>query len=175
MQRIITDSFPCRISFEFCGRGTLSYCLLFLKIDSCKIGGLGKTVQININESEFVKRNCYWGHRVERQWVFSDIDSRLSKMLYAVFTLSLRPSSAALIRGRRLFKHCTKQIYFFYIFIQWHTFYLLLFLWTDTNVIVYLELWRNSRGEKTWEFHDNEGENISGESIGERCLFEGGA
>ena len=31
--------------------------------------------------------------------------------------LIFRATSAALIRGQRLFKHCTRQIYFFYIFI----------------------------------------------------------
>ena len=54
--------------------------------------------------------------------------------------LSFRAKSAALIRGRRLFKNCTRQIYFFYIFIQRYTFYLLTFLWTDTKLIVNLEL-----------------------------------
>ena len=36
--------------------------------------------------------------------------------------LIFRATSAALIRGRRLFKHCTRQIYFVYIFIQRYTF-----------------------------------------------------
>ena len=54
--------------------------------------------------------------------------------------LIFRATSAALIRGRRLFKHCNRQIYFFYIFIQRYTFYLLIFLWTNTKVIVNLEL-----------------------------------
>ena len=54
--------------------------------------------------------------------------------------LIFRATSAALITGRRLFKHCTRQIYFFYIFIQRHTFYLLIFLWTDTKLIVNLEV-----------------------------------
>ena len=44
--------------------------------------------------------------------------------------LIFRATSAALIRGRHLFINCTRQIYFFYIFIQWYTFYLLIFLWT---------------------------------------------
>ena len=48
--------------------------------------------------------------------------------------LIFRATSAALIRGRRLFKHCTRQIYFLYIFIQRYTFYLLIFLWTDTKL-----------------------------------------
>ena len=52
-------------------------------------------------------------------------------------------TSVALIRARRLFKNSTRQIYFFYIFIQQYTFYLLIFLWTDTKLIV------SSRGEKT--------------------------
>ena len=54
--------------------------------------------------------------------------------------LIFHATSAALIRGRRLFKNCTRQIYFFYIFIQRYTFYLLIFLWTDTKLIVNLEL-----------------------------------
>ena len=49
-------------------------------------------------------------------------------------------SRVALIWERRLFKNCTRQIYFFYIFIQRYTFYLLIFLWTDTKLIVNLEL-----------------------------------
>ena len=44
--------------------------------------------------------------------------------------LIFRVTSAAFIRGRRLFKKCTRQIYF----------YLLIFLWTDTKLIVNLEL-----------------------------------
>ena len=55
-------------------------------------------------------------------------------------TVFTRVSAAALIGGRRLFKHCTRQIYFFYIFIQRYTFYLLISLWTDTKLIVKLEL-----------------------------------
>ena len=47
-----------------------------------------------------------------------------------------RATSEALIPGRRLFKHRTGQISFFYSFIQRYTFYLL----TDTKVIVNLEL-----------------------------------
>ena len=54
--------------------------------------------------------------------------------------LIFHATSAALIRGRRLFKHCTRQTNFFYIFVQWYTFYLLIFLWTDTKLIVNLEL-----------------------------------
>ena len=49
-------------------------------------------------------------------------------------------TSSALMRGRRLLKHCTRRIYFFYIFIQQYTFYLLIFLWTDTKVIKNQEL-----------------------------------
>ena len=60
--------------------------------------------------------------------------------------LIFRATSAALIRGRRLFKHCTRQIFFSYIFIQHYTFYLLIFLWTDTKLIVNLEL----REKFTW-------------------------
>ena len=57
------------------------------------------------------------------------------------------------------------QFIFFYIFIQRYTFYLLIFLWTDTKLIVNLELREKfTRWKKTREFHDNESENISGES-----------
>jgi len=73
MPRIITDSFSYRVSFKFCGQGTLSYCLLLLICNSCKIGGDGKKVQIN------VKCNCYCGHRVEGQWVFRGIDQDSQK------------------------------------------------------------------------------------------------
>ena len=64
------------------------------------------------------------------------IYSNKRRVAYLIF----RATSAALIRGRRLFKHRTRQIYFFYIFIQRYTFYLLIFLWTDTKLIVNLEL-----------------------------------
>ena len=58
-------------------------------------------------------------------------------------------------------------MYFFYIFIQRYTFYLLIFLWTDTKLIVNLGLREKcTRWKKTWDFYDNESENISGESIG---------
>ena len=73
--------------------------------------------------------------------------SPLCKNKYRIYSnkrrgayLIFRATSAALIRGRRLFKHCTRQIYFFYIFIQRYTFYLLIFLWTDSKLIVNLEL-----------------------------------
>ena len=52
--------------------------------------------------------------------------------------LIFRSTSAALIGRRRLFKNCSGQIYFFYIFIQWYTFYLLIFLWNYTKLIVKL-------------------------------------
>ena len=69
--------------------------------------------------------------------------------------LIFRPTRAALIRGRRLLKNCTRRIYFFYIFIQRYTFYLLIFLWTDTKLMVNLELrekftrWKTTR--VSWE------------------------
>ena len=77
--------------------------------------------------------------------------------------LIFRATIAALIRGRRLFKNCTRQIYFFYIFIQRYTFYLSIFLWTDAKLIVNLELrekfmrWKNperfiTRAEKYSHF-----------------------
>ena len=68
------------------------------------------------------------------------IYSNKRRVAYLIF----RATSAALIRGRRLFKHCTRQIYFFYIFIQRYTFYLLISQWTDTKLIVNLELLANS-------------------------------
>ena len=87
--------------------------------------------------------------------------------LRTVFARTFRATSAALIRGRRLFEGgAYLDIYFFYILIQQYTFCLLIFLWTDTKMIVNLELrvkftrWKNTR-----ESHDNESENISGESI----------
>ena len=57
-----------------------------------------------------------------------------------------------LIRGWRLFENCTRQINFFYIFIQWYTFYLLIFLWTDTKLIVNLELRENQAMKKPDSF-----------------------
>ena len=102
-----------------------------------------------------------------QQWCRYRIYSNKYRGAYLIF----RATSAALIRGQRLFKHCTRQIYIFYILIQRHTFYLLLFLWTDTKLIANLELRRNSRGENTWEFHDKQSENISGESTGGAALI----
>ena len=73
-----------------------------------------------------------------------------------------------------LFKHFTNlQIYFFYIFIQRYTFYLLIFLWTDTKLIVNLELREKFTQWKKNEFHDNEGKNISSESIEGAALIQG--
>ena len=46
---------------------------------------------------------------------------------------------------------------------QQYTFCLLIFLWTDTKLIVNLEFGIHVV-KKTREFHDNESENISGES-----------
>ena len=75
-----------------------------------------------------------------KRWIDYRIYSNKGRGAYLIF----RAKSAALIRGRRLFKHCTRQIYFFYIFIQRYTFYLLIFQWTDTKLIVNLELRANS-------------------------------
>jgi len=57
-----------------------------------------------------------------------------------VIILIFCATSAAHIGGQRLFKKCTRQIYFFYIFIQHYAFYVLIFLQTDTKLIVNLEL-----------------------------------
>ena len=81
--------------------------------------------------------------------------------------LIFRITSVALIRGRPLFKNWTRQIYFFYIFIQRYPFYMyvLIFLWADTKLIVNLELLEKfTRWKKPREFHDKESEIISGES-----------
>ena len=67
-----------------------------------------------------------------------------------------------------LFEHCYRQIYFFYIFMQWYTFYLLIFLWTDRKSRIMREI---HAVKKYGEFHDNESENISGESIGGAALI----
>ena len=75
------------------------------------------------------------------------IYSNKHRRAYLIF----RATSAELIRGQRLFKYCTRQTYFFYIFIERYTFYLLIFLWTDSKLIVNLELrekftrWKNPR------------------------------
>ena len=80
-------------------------------------------------------------------WPTYRIYSNKRRGAYLIF----RASSAALIRGRRLFKNCTRQIYFFYIFIQRYTFYLLISLWTDTKLIVNLELRKKFKREKNPE------------------------
>ena len=64
-----------------------------------------------------------------------------------------RATSAAPIRGRRLFKNCTKQIYFFYIQFLFNgtlSFYLLIFLWTDPKLIVNLELHSKNSGKRAY-------------------------
>ena len=71
---------------------------------------------------------------------------------YLLEYLIFRATSAALVRGRRLFEGgnylniVPHKFTFFYIFIQRYTFYLLIFLWTDTKLIVDLEL----REKFTW-------------------------
>ena len=45
--------------------------------DSRKIGGHGKTVQIN--ESEFVQRNCFCDYRVQGEWLFGVFDQDSGK------------------------------------------------------------------------------------------------
>ena len=56
--------------------------------------------------------------------VIKELTSNKRRGAYLIF----RATSAGLIRGRCLFKHCTRQIYFFFIFIRRYTFYLLIFL-----------------------------------------------
>ena len=96
-----------------------------------------------------------WGYRI-----YSNKRRAAFRGAYFIF----RVTSAALIRGRRLFKNCTWQIYFFYIFIQRYTFCLLIFLWTDTKLIVNLELREKFTRWKQRESFMNESEIISGES-----------
>ena len=75
------------------------------------------------------------------------IYSNKRRCAYLVF----RATSAALIPGRRLFKNCTRQFYLFYIFIQRYTFYLLIFLWSDSKSTITREI---QAVKKTREFHD---------------------
>ena len=88
--------------------------------------------------------------------------------------LIFRTKSAALIRGRRLFKHCTRQIYFFYIFIQRYNFYLLIFPWPDTKLIVNLKLREKVTRRKKGESLMITRAKISAvRASGVRRLFEG--
>ena len=91
--------------------------------------------------------------RGARSWIIIYINeiTVFTRISAAALIYFFRATSAALIRGRRLFNHCTRQIYFFFIFIQRYTFYLLIFLWTDTKLKINLELrekftrWKNAR------------------------------
>jgi len=90
--------------------------------------------------------------------------------------LIFRTTSAALIRGPHLFQHCSRQICFFYIFIQQYTFYLFIFLWTDTTPIVNLELQEKfTRRKKPQSFIITRVKISAVRASGVRCLFEGGA
>ena len=90
--------------------------------------------------------------------------------------LIFRATSAALIRGRRLFQHYTRQIYFFYIFIHRYTFCLLIFLWTGTKLIVNLELREKlTQWKKTESFMITRVKISAVGASGVRHLFEGGA
>ena len=63
-------------------------------------------------------------------------------------------------------------LYFFYIFIQRYTFYLLIFLWTDTKLTDNKSrIRREIHAVKKPESDDNESENISGKSIGGAALI----
>ena len=75
------------------------------------------------------------GRRVDSCYEYR-IYSNSRRGAYLIF----RATGVALIRGRPLFKHCTRQIYFFFIFILRYTFYQSIFQWTDTKLIVNLEL-----------------------------------
>ena len=83
-------------------------------------------------------------------------------------------SRAALIRGRRLFKHCNRQFYFFYIFIQRYNFCLLIFLCTDTKLIINLELGEKFRlWKKTKSFMTTRAKISEVRASAVRHLFEG--
>ena len=67
--------------------------------------------------------------------------------------LIFRTTSAVLIWGRRIFKNCTRQIYFFYVQFLFNgtlSFYLLIFLWTDTKLKVNLELNSKNSGKRAY-------------------------
>ena len=132
----------------------------------------------NLQQDHFVPYHVDFGFL--QQSFFFIICFQFSELSLTRHTVLTRIRAAALIeffapQVRRLFKHCIRQVYFFYIFIQRYTSYLLIFLWTDTNLIINLELrekftrWK----KKTREFHDNESENISGDSIGGEALIRG--
>ena len=93
---------------------------------------------------------------------------------HTVFT---RMSAAALIKFfapqvQRLFKHCTRQFYFFHIFIQRYTFSLLIFLWTDTKFRVNLELQKKfTRWKKPESFMITRAKISVVRALEVRCLF----
>ena len=135
-------------------------------------------------------------------WLFTHIDElmtfffhmwlahRCRSITYRIYSnkrrgayLIFRATSAALIWGRCLFeaqrrclfKHCTRQIYFFFIFIQRYIFYLLIFLWTDTKLIKNLELREKfTRWKKTESFVITRAKISTVRASGVRRLFEGG-
>ena len=75
------------------------------------------------------------GNLIGRFDKVKDITGTTPKLMYHIYSNKRRraylifcDTSAALIRGRRFFKHCTRQINFYCTFIQLYTFYLLIFL-----------------------------------------------
>ena len=94
---------------------------------------ISSATKCNICSENILPHRSTYGHLFTHFWHL--IYSNKRRGAYLIF----RGTTAALIRGRRLIKQCTRQIYLFYIFIQRYTFYLLIFLWTDAKLIVNIE------------------------------------
>ena len=121
---------------------------------------MNKKNQTAFNGS-FVSRSCQLVKMVYR------IYSNKRRCAYLIF----RATSAALIRGRRLLKNFTRQVYFFYLFIQRYTIHLLIFLWADTILRIerILERELTARAEKYSLFKLK---NITFKKINCRCCFK---
>ena len=111
----------------------------FMRIDWVR-----RSVYIGVLKSNVSLNNLSWLFLIETNYRLRLFDryriySNKRRGAYLIFLAT----SATLIRGRRLFKNCTRQIYFFYIQFLFNgtlSFYLLIFLWTDNKMIVNLEL-----------------------------------
>lgn len=64
-------------------------CLSILKLDNEKIGGPGRTVEIN--ERKFGKRKYHRGKRVDGVWVFGGIERETKKCFFEVVEDTLIP------------------------------------------------------------------------------------
>ena len=96
-----------------------------------------------------------------------------SSLVLLSYTLEVTVTMVIHLSVRRFFTHCTRQIYFFYIFFfQRYTFCLSIFLWTDTKLIVNLEFRQKfTQWKKPDSFMITRAKNISGESIGGAALI----